>query len=106
VTFPRSRAAAFFDNLMSLCRKAGFSPRIVQEAPQLDIVSLVAAGFGVAILPESIREVHRPDIALRPIVGSPSIELLAAWHSRNVSPVLKSFLDIMRRVGVGVPAIK
>jgi len=39
---------------MGLCRKAGFSPRIVQEAPHLDILSLVAAGFGVSILPESI----------------------------------------------------
>lgn len=106
VTFPRSRAAAFFDSLMGLCRKAGFSPRIVQEAPQLDVVSLVAAGFGVAILPESIREVHRPDIALRPIVGSPSIELLAAWHSSNHSPVLRTFLETMRRVGVGATSIR
>jgi DNA-binding transcriptional LysR family regulator len=100
VSFPRARAAAFFDTLMAMCRKAGFAPRIVQEAPQLDILSLVAAGFGVAILPESVREVHRPDIILRPIVGAPSIDLLAAWRADNSSPVLRMFLETMRRVGV------
>ena len=98
VSFPRSRAAAFFDTLMAMCHAAGFSPRIVQEAPQLDVLSLVAAGFGVAILPESIREVHRPGIELRPIVGSPSVDLLAAWRANDTSPVLQTFLEITRRV--------
>jgi DNA-binding transcriptional LysR family regulator len=98
VSFPRSRAAAFFDTLMAMCHAAGFSPRIVQEAPQLDALSLVAAGFGVAILPESIREVHRPGIELRPIVGSPSVDLLAAWRANDTSPVLMTFLEITRRV--------
>ncbi len=98
VTFPRSRAAAFFDSIMVMCHDAGFSPRIVQQAPQLDIVSLVAAGYGVAILPESIREVHRPGLELRPIVGSPSVELLAAWRASNTSAVPRTFLEILRRV--------
>jgi DNA-binding transcriptional LysR family regulator len=101
VSFPRARAAAFFDSLIALCARAGFSPRIVQEAPQLDMLSLVAAGFGIAILPESIREVHRPDIVLRPIVGSPSIDLLAAWRSDNESPPLRHFLGIVRRIAAG-----
>jgi DNA-binding transcriptional LysR family regulator len=99
VIFPRARAAAFFDSLIAMCHDAGFSPRIVQQAPQLDIVSLVAAGYGVAIFPESIREMHRPGVELRPIVGSPSIDLLAAWRASNTSPVLRTFLEIMRRVG-------
>jgi DNA-binding transcriptional LysR family regulator len=103
VVFPRARAAAFFDALMALCARAGFTPRIVQEAPQLDIVSLVAAGFGVAILPESIQKVQRPDVVLRPIVGSPTAELLVAWHSGAKAPVLLSFLEMVRRVGVDDP---
>ncbi|HVU06066.1 MAG TPA: LysR substrate-binding domain-containing protein [Polyangiaceae bacterium] len=98
VMFPRARAATFFDQLMAICRNAGFTPKIVQEAPQLDIVSLVAAGFGVALMPESIREVNRPDIALVPLVGSPSIELLVAWRAGNGSSVLQTFLGVTRRV--------
>jgi DNA-binding transcriptional LysR family regulator len=82
-----------------MCHDAGFSPRIVQQAPQLDIVSLVAAGYGVAILPESIREMRRPGVELRPIAGAPFIDLLAAWRASNTSPVLRTFLEVMRRVG-------
>lgn len=101
VLFPRHRGPGFFDHIMGLCRQAGFSPRIVQEAPHLDIVSLVAAGFGVAILPESVRNIRRKGFALRPIVGSPSADLLMAWRADDTSPALVEFLAFARRVGMG-----
>jgi DNA-binding transcriptional LysR family regulator len=100
VVFPRQRGPAFFDQLVSMCRRAGFTPHIVQEAPQLDILSLVAAGFGVAILPASIREARRDGIVVRPIVAAPSTELLVTWRADNASPVLREFLELVRRVGV------
>lgn len=100
VSFPRSRAPAFFDSLMRLCHEAGFTPRIVQEAQQLDIVSLVAAGFGVAIVSSSIRHGRRTGVAYRPIVGNPQTDLRAAWKKGNDSPVLRGFVDLVRRVGV------
>mgnify|MGYP000267007314 CR=1 FL=1 len=97
VFFPRARSAAFFDQVISLCRTAGFSPRIVQEAPQLDILSLVAAGFGVSIMPGSTRRLARKDIVLRPIVGSPSTELTIAWRVDDVSPALLEFVAFVPR---------
>jgi DNA-binding transcriptional LysR family regulator len=97
VLFPRVRGPGYFDQLIQMCRDAGFTPRIVQEAPQLDIVSLVAAGLGVALLPESIRKIRRSGIVLRPLVGSPRTELLVAWMTRNPSTVLREFLDVVRR---------
>jgi DNA-binding transcriptional LysR family regulator len=106
VVFPRARATAFFDSIMALCRSAGFTPRIVQDAPLLDVVSLVAAGFGVAILPESLRDVNRPDIVLLPIIGSPTIDLLAAWMLGNASPAVRIFLETMRKVGVAQNAAR
>ena len=100
VIFPRNRGPAFFDHLMSLCRKAGFTPRIVQEAPQLDLLSLVAAGFGVAILPSSIRELRRDGLAFREIAGSPSTEVLVAWRTGGMTPVLQGFLELVKRSGL------
>ena len=87
VTFPRVRGPAYFDQLMRLCHDAGFTPRIVQEAPQLDIVSLVATGLDVALLPSSIRKIRRAGIVLRPHVGGPRTELLVAWSERSTSAV-------------------
>jgi len=100
VTFPRTRGAAFFDMLMRLCHEAGFTPRIVQEAPQLDLVSLVAAGFGVAIVPGSVRAARRPGVVFRAIKGSPRADLLVVWprHSDVRLPVVRDFLEVVERV--------
>jgi DNA-binding transcriptional LysR family regulator len=100
VMFPRARGPAFYDQLMALCGTAGFTPRIVQEAAQLDIVSMVAAGFGVSIMPSSMRNFRRPSLAFRPIVGSPQTELLIVWRHQNLSPALHKFVDLVRILGV------
>ncbi|MDB4933865.1 MAG: hypothetical protein JWP87_837 [Labilithrix sp.] len=97
VMFPRVRGPAYFDHLVRLCNDAGFTPRIVQEAAQLDIVSLVAAGLGVSLLPSSMRKIRRAGIVLRPIVGNPRTDLLVAWSARSSSAVLREFLDVVRR---------
>ena len=45
---------------------AGFAPRIHQEAAQLQsIMSLVAAGLGIALVPSSIQHLNHPEIAFR-----------------------------------------
>jgi DNA-binding transcriptional LysR family regulator len=100
VAYPRNRGPAYFDLLMRLCHDAGFTPRIVQEATQLDIVSLVAAGFGVAIVPGSLRHARRPGAVFRPIVGAPRTDVLVAWRPDDTSPVLRDFLDVLREVGL------
>jgi DNA-binding transcriptional LysR family regulator len=100
VMFPRARGPAFFDQLMGLCHAAGFTPQIVQEAPQLDIISMVAAGFGVSIMPSSMRNFRRPGLSFRAIVGAPQVELSIVWRHQNLSPALHKFLDLVRVLGV------
>ncbi|MDI1483837.1 LysR family transcriptional regulator [Polyangium sp. y55x31] len=96
VIFPRQRGPSFFDQIMALCRTAGFTPRIVQEAPQLDILSLVAAGFGVAIMPGSIRRAGRKGLAIRPIVGAPRATLYIVWRADDTAPALREFIGFVR----------
>ncbi|MGA2225931.1 MAG: LysR substrate-binding domain-containing protein [Syntrophobacteraceae bacterium] len=52
---PRHITPRFYDQFVSICAQAGFFPQIVQEArtPQT-IVSLVAVGMGVSIVPASL----------------------------------------------------
>lgn len=100
VMFPRARGPAFFDQLLALCRSAGFTPRIVQEAPQLDIISMVAAGLGVSIMPSSMRNFRRPGLRFRAIVGAPQVELSIVWRHQNLSPPLHKFVDLVRVLGV------
>lgn len=101
ILFPRWRGPGFFDYIVGLCRAAGFSPRIAYEAAQLDILSLVAGGMGVSIVPSSIRAVRRAGIAFRPIVGNPSADLLVAWRAPEPSPVVREFVAIVQKMGMG-----
>lgn len=100
VFFPRARGPGFFDLLISFCRDSGFTPHVVQEAPQIDVLALVGAGFGLSILPESVREQRRADIVLRPLIGSPTTELRLVWRSGDASPAVARFVETVRRVGV------
>ncbi len=51
-------APAFSEHVRALCRGAGFRPRIVLESPRAQAVAvMVAAGSGVALLPESLARV-------------------------------------------------
>jgi DNA-binding transcriptional LysR family regulator len=100
IIFPRERGQWFYDRLIRMCRDAGFTPRIAQEAPGLDIVSLVAVGLGIAIVPASWRSLRRSGIVFRPIEGDPRTELLLAWQRSEVRPVVQGFIDLVRRVGV------
>ncbi len=100
VFFPRSRGPGFFDFVMGFCRDCGFTPHIEQVAPQMDVLALVGAGFGVSILPESVRELRRVDIVLRPIIGSPTTELSLVWRTDEASPTVARFIETVRQVGV------
>jgi DNA-binding transcriptional LysR family regulator len=68
VLFPRTVGAGLHDSIVSACRAAGFSPRIVQETSQVtSIVNLVAAGLGVSIVPASMQQVHSDGVTYRAI---------------------------------------
>jgi DNA-binding transcriptional LysR family regulator len=100
VFFPRARAPAFFDLLLALCHRAGFTPQIRHEAPQADVLSMVAAGFGISIMPASVRESRRADVEFRPFAGAPLTELLLAWRAGEGTPARQAFIDLVRRVGL------
>jgi DNA-binding transcriptional LysR family regulator len=100
VLFPRERSPWFYDHLLRLCRGAGFTPRVAQQAPATDVVSLVAVGLGVAIVPESWRELRRERIIFRPLGGNLRIDLLLVRAAGETSPVVDRFLELVRRVGM------
>jgi DNA-binding transcriptional LysR family regulator len=52
------------DAVIAACRRAGFEPRIVQQAPQLSsTINLVAASIGIAIVPARMRYVRPESVA-------------------------------------------
>lgn len=95
---PRSLGSRYHQHLLDLCQVAGFSPRIVQEAAQLQTVaSLVACGFGVALLPESAARANaQPGVCFRPLrdVAAP-LPLYLAWRAGDGSLARQRLLELL-----------
>lgn len=98
VIFPRRLAPGFYDAIMECYSVAGVVPRIGQEAIQMQtIVSLVSAGMGVAMVPESLRNLRRTGVVYRPLAhGSFIVKTGLAWRKDNIGHVLASFINIVR----------
>lgn len=99
VLFPRAVGAGLHDEIISACRNAGFSPRIVQETSQVtSIVNLVAAGLGVSIVPASMQQVHSDGVSYRAIqkpVPKARLSLIFRDADRDV-PHIRSLLELTR----------
>ncbi|WP_321814338.1 MULTISPECIES: LysR family transcriptional regulator [unclassified Paraburkholderia] len=98
VVFPRHLAPGFYDTIMDCYGAAGLAPRVGQEAIQMQtIVSLVSAGMGVALVPQSLRHLRRTGVVYRPLAETvPTIETGLVWRAAEVSPVLAAFIEIVR----------
>lgn len=98
VTQPRDLSATLYDTLTLLATQAGFYPAICQEVQQVSaMLTLVAAGVGLALVPASMRVVHLEGVRLVPLEDAQAQLLLAvATRREDPSPVLRRFLRILR----------
>jgi DNA-binding transcriptional LysR family regulator len=68
IAYGRRWAPSFYDLWTGICEKAGFVPTVVQETAEMSTaLALVAAGLGVAILPEGITRGHRHLVSVKPL---------------------------------------
>ncbi len=88
----------FYYYLIPLCRRAGFVPRIVQEAYNSDgILGLVASGMGITVLTESANNLARPGLKSIPISNvTERLMTVAIWKSDVMNGVKKMFIDYIR----------
>lgn len=96
VLFPRRLAPGLYDTIISLCQSASFSPKVVQEAIQMQtIIGLVAAELGVAIVPVSIQNLGRTGVVYRPLTEpTPQAAIALTWNPNKLTPALQHFLEI------------
>jgi DNA-binding transcriptional LysR family regulator len=100
ILFPRRAAPGLYDLIVGLCARAGFVPRIEQEAIQMPtIVSLVGAGMGVALVPASLARVRQTDVVYRPLAEpGPPMEVGLAWNEATPTPAVAAFIAHVRGV--------
>ena len=98
VLFPWMRGYGYGRLVMRLCSRAGFVPRVVQEAsPMESIIGMVGAGVGVSILPAMAERQRAARVEYRPLADRFAVaEIAMAWKKSNRSPVLHRFIEIAR----------
>jgi DNA-binding transcriptional LysR family regulator len=96
VVLPRGANPAFHDAVMAMCHAAGISPALTEVAePRVEHVLLaVAAGAGVALLPESVTERYAsPGIRFVALEGAqPAFQTAALTHADVESLATVAFL--------------
>ena len=102
VLFPRPYSPGLYDDVVSFCRSVGFSPRVEQEAVQMQtIISLVSAEVGVALIPASLMNLGRTGVVYRPLAESgPLTELGVVWRRNDPLATLRLFLEVTGALGV------
>ncbi|MCV6905047.1 LysR family transcriptional regulator [Achromobacter xylosoxidans] len=98
VLYPRPIGAGLYDAIQGACLRAGFTPRVIQEAPQMaSIVSLVAAGVGISIVPAAMRHMGAQGIEYRPIKGdAPHALLDMAYRRHDRSIAARNAVQMLR----------
>lgn len=100
----RTDSSAHAQYIHDACVQAGFSPRVAQWVLELPaVLSLVAAGLGVALVPASLAELY-PERVRRVRLGreAPRADVYAVQRSAEAPPVVQAFLRLATRAAEAV----
>ncbi len=97
---PRHLGTGLYDQIISLCKQAGFSPNVTQEAIQMQtILGLVAAGLGVSLIPASARHLRERGVVYRELqISTVQVEMALAWRKEDISPALQAFISVAKEM--------
>jgi len=96
-----SAASPCARHVVRSCHAAGFEPRVSFESDDYQTVQgLVAAGVGVALIPQLALSIVRPDIRIRSLdPRSPVRKVFAATpRAAAVTPAVATMLDVLREI--------
>jgi DNA-binding transcriptional LysR family regulator len=72
-------------------------PRVVQTARETStLLSLVAAGFGVSLVPQSATSLQIGGTVYIPVDGAPKAELAVAWRRNESTPAVLTFISFIQ----------
>jgi len=100
ITPPISAGSVLYEDTIRACSLAGFHPRISQQItdPYMSMM-LVAAGVGVAYLPDGVATVVPPGTVFVPLAGEPVyMNHGLAWSKRGGSLARDAFLALAQDV--------
>jgi DNA-binding transcriptional LysR family regulator len=99
VVYPSHFRSVLHDAVEETCAAHGFLPRVALEVSETaTLVSFVAAGLGVSLVPESVRHMTVHGAVYRPLARETAgVELAVAWRRDDTTAVLRRALEVVRR---------
>ena len=96
------RGGGYYAQLMNLCLAAGFIPNVIQEVTEMHtIISLVAAGMGVSLVPLSSQNIRSQGVVYRELEGTPTLtEMAVAWRRDAHSALVQNFLAVASETAI------
>lgn len=91
------------DRLLEACRIAGFELNVADEVPRLlSAVTLVAAGKGISLLPQTLKCVLNRYVVYRPLAGDHAFTtpLTLAFRETSSDSPLGRLLSLARERGL------
>jgi DNA-binding transcriptional LysR family regulator len=103
--FERRLNPGFFDHCQEFFEQIDFKPNVIPEPPDHHfMLGLISEGQGVALIPASLRKVKYQGVVFRALKQEHkklSMGIAVAYSERNQSPVLHSFLELIRQTPQG-----
>ncbi|MDR6416446.1 LysR family transcriptional regulator [Pseudarthrobacter sulfonivorans] len=100
VAFPATIGSNLRDATTRLALEVGFSPHVMQEAPDsYAVLSLVAAGVGVTLTLSSVQHINPPGLVFRELAGPPvHLAVAVVWRGQGVGRATQAVLDIFEQI--------
>jgi DNA-binding transcriptional LysR family regulator len=91
-----ARDSAVNEAVLRSCRQAGFVPHREHEAAGTAVLlALVAAGLGVAVVPQSVRALPLEGLVFRDLLDAGTIDLALAWRAGADNPIVDAVVGVL-----------
>jgi len=101
-----AKSLGIHDKTIRICSALGFRPNVRYEINLFNsAIDLIAAGLGIAILPQGLGESRSDDIVIRPIEQAEASEICICFRADSSSQIVKDFVaSAMSCFDVNTPA--
>lgn len=98
IAYPSHFRSVLHDAVEETCAKHGFKPVVALEVSETaTLVSFVAAGIGVSLVPQTVTRFMVAGAVYRPLTEPTHVELALAHRTDDDAPVLTRALEIVRQ---------
>jgi len=100
ILYPANPRPSYADHVLALFANHGLSIRVAQWSNELQTaIGLVAAGLGVALVPASVQQQHRPDIGYASLLEPEAVSpIVLSRRAGDVSAMVQRCLALIDQV--------